>query len=523
MMNYFKSGKNSYSEKIVGQGGGALRSSAVWWLLALISCLYVFVLNGGILFYYDTTSYLGWGTSLVAYLADAIGLPANEVSPPVEGLSSIISETKSTTASTEEPAVFSRSRVFSLVMGLFARLNILEGIVVLNACIVVASVALPVRVFARSFSSDLPVARAVAISLLVASLGSLPFYVAYLMPDIFTPVLLLVIATLTAFSNKMNWMEITFAFALGAFAMLTHASNIAITMILLPAVGCLSLVVDRKRRFVAPIFVLLLVGLGVGEQSAFRTAFKSRLGNEVLFLPHLTARLIADEVGFDFLTNNCPDNDIQTCVLFDALSKSSDPMRLTASNIVFHRSPELGSFRLMSSEDKAKVAQNQVRFFSEVLSDYPVRTIVAFLKNIAAQIKLNSVAMTLQSLEIVRKLDGVSGLAVGEFREGYLTKDLFWLKPANTAHQVLYMVSFVVALTLLFLPRILNGRSKTLIIMIGLGVLANAFVMGGVSQPAARYGSRVIWLLPLAAMLSIFFSSFVFGPSNASSSPRKRD
>ena len=226
--------------------------------------------------------------------------------------------------------------------------------------------------------------------------------------------------------------------------------------------------------------------------------------------------MIQDKIGYDYLTKNCPDSEIPTCVLFDALSKSDDPMRLTASHIVFHHSPGLGSFRLMSTEDQANVAQNQVGFFFDVLLEYPVRTTFAFLKNIAKQVKLNSVDMTLQTPEIVRALEGVSGLAVDEFQEGYLTKDLFWLKPVSAAHQVLYAVSFLIILVMLVWPRALNGRAKVLVTMIGIGVLANAFVMGGVSQPATRYGSRVIWLLPLAAMFCLFFSSLVFGPSKSS-------
>ena len=31
------------------------------------------------------------------------------------------------------------------------------------------------------------------------------------------------------------------------------------------------------------------------------------------------------------------------------------------------------------------------------------------------------------------------------------------------------------------------------------GILINAFVCGAVSQPAERYGARVIWLLPFVA------------------------
>jgi len=453
---------------------------------------------------------------LIGHFVDVPSQAAVEVAPAVEEVSKVAGTQTPVPAPKEPAPSFSRSRIFSITLAVFAFVNMLEFATVLNAIVVVAAVALPVRIFARCYSPEMPVARTTAISLVVASLGSLPFYVAFLMPDIFAPVLFVMIATLTAFAGKMKWSEIAFAFVLGAFAILTHASNIAISTVLLPAAVVFSLLIERKRRFVVPIFVLLLIGLGIGEQMAFRTAIKSSSGKEVSFLPHLTARLIQDEIGFDYLENNCPDVDIPACALFDALSKSDDPMRLTASHIVFHRSPELGSFRLMSSEDQIKVAKNQVPFFFDVLREYPVRTTYSFLKNITRQVRMTSVEMTLQTPEMIQKLAGDSGLATGEFQEGRLTKNWAWLKPVSAAQQVLYSVSFVMLLFMLVWPGALNGRAKVLIAMLGLSVLANALIMGGISQPAMRYGSRVIWLIPLAAALGLFFSPLFGGRKNLS-------
>lgn len=503
-MDQNKPHKVLIKNKFISREGGAISSDILWYLVAMLACLYVVILNGGILFYYDTASYLGWGESLIEHIVDVSRETSTDLAP--------VTEEPSNTAGSQSPVAaaaapsFSRSRIYSITLAVFAFVNKLEFIAILDALVVVAAVVLPVRVFARNYSPELPVARTTALSLLVASLGSLPFYVAYLMPDIFAPVLFVTIATLTAFAGRMKWSEISFAFILASFAVLTHASNIAIAAVLLPSVVLFSFLIERKRRLVAPIIVLLLIGLGIGEQVAFRTAIKSNSGKEVSFLPHLTARLIQDEIGFDYLKDRCPDASVPTCALFDALTKSDNPMRLTASHIVFQRSPELGSYRLMSSEDQIKVAQNQVPFFFDVLGKYPVRTTYAFIKNIAAQVGLNSVDMTLQSPQIVRALGGVSGLAIGEFQEGRLTKNLIWLKPVNAAQQVLYIISFIILLFMIIWPRALNGRTRVLVAMLGLSVLANALIMGGISQPATRYGSRVVWLIPLAAMFSLFFS-----------------
>ena len=63
----------------------------------------------------------------------------------------------------------------------------------------------------------------------------------------------------------------------------------------------------------------------------------------------------------------------------------------------------------------------------------------------------------------------------------------------------------VVALSLLALAwgwRDLPWRSKQLVILVIFGVLLNA-VTGPISEPAPRYGARVMWLIPLMAFLLV--------------------
>ena len=54
---------------------------------------------------------------------------------------------------------------------------------------------------------------------------------------------------------------------------------------------------------------------------------------------------------------------------------------------------------------------------------------------------------------------------------------------------------------LLLAPRGLPASARVFGAMVLVGVLANALVCGGISQPATRYGARVAWLLPLTAVL----------------------
>jgi hypothetical protein len=81
----------------------------------------------------------------------------------------------------------------------------------------------------------------------------------------------------------------------------------------------------------------------------------------------------------------------------------------------------------------------------------------------------------------------------------------------NKVHSTLYIVSLAVIALLTLWPGALPTQMRAFVVIILLGILANAFLCGGLSQPATRYGARVIWLLPLAASLCVLHSAFLVG------------
>jgi hypothetical protein len=115
-----------------------------------------------------------------------------------------------------------------------------------------------------------------------------------------------------------------------------------------------------------------------------------------------------------------------------------------------------------------------------------------------------SVGMTLQSDAIVERLDGLPGLALGPFGHGRLTADPDWLAVVNPLQAVLYGVSAILLLAALA-SQAVPWEVKLFVAMVVLGILVNAFVCGALSQPATRYGARVIWLLPTTAVLAASF------------------
>ncbi len=468
----------------------------LWLALAVLAACSVLMLNGRPLFYFDTIGYIDQGRSALADLGLTARTAGTETAAgPATGA-----------VAAPRTVDGSRSAVYAVLSGILAELGALEGLLVLNVVAVLVALWLPMRVARRRWEGLAPLPKLVALPVIAASAGALPFYVAYLMPDTFAPVLIIVAATLTVFGRDMRPGEIVLALALGGLAVTSHLSHLAIAALMVPAALLFAPILSRRRWWLPPLLVLVIPLIGLAEQRALRITAQAVAKSEVVIKPYIIARLIQDGPGLAYLDRHCPDAAIPACALHEALSRSSDPRRLTASHIVFETSANLGSFRLLDPVAQKAVSDSQTGFFRAVLSEAPVATVMAILGNTFRQAGMVSVNMTLPTASIIARHDGVSGLASGAFGGGRITADTGWLGPVTALHQAVYLAALLVIVALVLVPGRVPAEIRALAVLLCLGILANAVVCGGISQPATRYGARVIWLVPLAATILVLFA-----------------
>ena len=467
-----------------------LRAGWIWRPAAVLAALlWVFAANGGPLVYFDSLGYLAQGHTLMRVL-----LP-EPAAPPEAGAGT---EGQDRDTAGAAAVNLSRSVVYPAVLGLFDRLRALAAYVPVAALWVLLTTWLAVRPLRRQFApadTDPPL---VALPLIVAGAGALPFYVAYVMPDIFAPTLILAAATLTVFGRGMYGWEIALAALIMIAAILMHPSHLLIAIGLVPVALVLGLVTGLRRWWVGPLVLALAAGVGVAERILVPVAATKIAKVEVIYYPILTARAIVDGPGWDYLVRRCPDEAIPTCALYAELSRPGDPYRMTESHIAFETSEQLGSYQLLDPETRRRIGQSQTAFFLDVVRADPLGMAWALLGHTLEQARANSIEMTIASPEVVERARD-AGL-VGTSR---LTAGRGWIPAVEIAQTALYLVALVTVLVLLFWPR-MPVALRALAIFVLLGILDNAFVCGGVSQPANRYGGRVIWLLPwLATLLAL--------------------
>lgn len=467
------------------------RARAAFWLAAAFAGLFsVLVLNGRPLFYFDTVGYVSQGSAALVQLglseAPQTGSTGRK-SPKAEGAVKTVDG--------------SRSPFYSLLAGIFDRLGMLEALLIVNVAALVLSVTLLARQIVSRHLTGVNWVTVAALPLVVACFGALPFFAAYLMPDLLTSVMILTFATLAIFGPGMRRAELVLAYGAGSFAIISHLSHFPIGGLIFLGALPLAWLTGQRRWWLGPMVIALVLVTAYAQQKTFRVMSRAVAHSEVTIRPFLTARLIQDGPGYDYLAAHCPDVAIDTCPLWTALQRSDDPYRLTASHITFETSAKLGSFLLMTPDEQKAVADAQVSFFKAVLIESPGGVLAAFVRNSLHQAGMFSVNMTLPTEKIAMRNTGVTGALSGPLAPGRVRYDGTWLNGLTEAQGTLYAASLGFGVMLMLLPGALPGNIRLLALMILGGVLANALVCGGISQPATRYGARVIWLLPHLAVL----------------------
>ena len=106
----------------------------------------------------------------------------------------------------------------------------------------------------------------------------------------------------------------------------------------------------------------------------------------------------------------------------------------------------------MTAEDQQAVALEQRKFFLRVLAARPFNTVFALGRNATKQLVTNSVVMTLPNEAVIRNTKSLSGLPEERLKvidNTLLAPDQPWLKPTDTVHSVIYLISTVVVIGLL--------------------------------------------------------------------------
>ena len=322
----------------------------------------------------------------------------------------------------------------------------------------------------------------------LAAGSTAPWFGALLMPDLLAPALVLATALL-GFTAPGRGERIALQ-ALAAFAMAAHPSHLLLGLVLPAVVAALRGTAWR---------CLMPAGLAVALLVAGNWVLHGRPALSPYGAVFPLARLVADGPAARTIAARCPEAGWMLCRWAGRLPADSDDFLWTGDGPVW------------SSDGPVALAPEASAILIETLRREPLGVLRAALANGWRQLLRNRVGDVLGP-------ENLAGSVGKELALGFPAAEQERFAAGLQARGLLPMLAApLLALHPLVL---LLGAAGTLVggwrawragdrAMLGLvacvlvGVAVNALVTGALSGPHDRYGARIAWLLPLAALLAL--------------------
>jgi hypothetical protein len=347
-----------------------------------------------------------------------------------------------------------------------------------------------------------------------ALLSPLPFFVSFLMPDVFASIGILMAASLLAVYGPLTWPAYLAAFVLLSAAVVVHDTHVLIVGALLALAGGSNLIARRWLNWRGMVVIGLAIATALVAQAMFSTVVRRVVGAPPLRPPFLMARMIEDGPGYRYLRTTCPANGLVACQFLERLPHP-------AYVFLWERGPD-GVFANAQPEQRRQLSAEEMRFVLAVLAYDPWGELLASLKSVG------TLLTTLRLDEFQYHPEYKEGFAVKippeHFQRMQGTAAYRGTMPVR-AFATLSLVALLIGATTLAAV-LAWGRTRTslepavarLTAWIVAGTLVNAAICGVLSGVYPRLGVRTVWLIPFAAVLVVI--ALLMPPKRSAPGPR---
>jgi hypothetical protein len=325
---------------------------------------------------------------------------------------------------------------------------------------------------------------------------ALPWFAAQLMPDIFTPILVLALALLVLVPERLSHRERIWLVIFAAFMIAAHQSHLLLAfgllLILLPLRGrfgaATSLGLRDLLMTITPLMLAATAMVAVNVVGVGRVSL-SPYGNVFLL-----ARVIYDGPGMDVLRLDCPQTHWRLCAFVDQFPPGSDDFLWREDGPLANA----GGPKVVSIDADAIIAS--------AIRAAPGTELRAFLGNALQQLTRFASGYGLQpwpstvTPRIERDFSRFEIAAYAASRQTQGTLGIpAWMQALHSAVAILGVLACCATLPIaLRRQHVVAG----FVIAVLLALLGNAAITGGLSGPHDRYQSRIMWLAPLTALLA---------------------
>jgi hypothetical protein len=323
-----------------------------------------------------------------------------------------------------------------------------------------------------------------------------PFSAALLMPDIFAPMVVLGLFLLGFGGAALTRLERGYLVALVALGIAAHLAHLPLALGL-----CGVALLMRFWRYPARLVAMALpVVIAVAALLATNTIGHGRIALSPSGSVFLLARLQEDGPAAAVLKARCPDAGWYLCAFTDRLPMPANDF-LWAPDSPVNRDAT-GAPRFLGG---MLLAPEAGQIVAETLRVAPLGVARAMAGNMLAQLGSFGIGDTLDNAHFAvavrpRIEQGFSAHELAAFDQARQTQGA--LKDALMPFNPFHLLVVVLALPLLVWAAWRGqGLSLAFALFLLAAMLGNALICGGLSAPHPRYGARIMWLLPVAALL----------------------
>jgi len=349
----------------------------------------------------------------------------------------------------------------------------------------------------------------VALSLFLTLTTSLPWFVGLLIPDIFTALLVLGFL-LTAFSWEKFSPVIKALLLLSLTIFISfHYSHLPLTLAALVTLGVLAALGWRPSGKLWPRFAVI-AGAGALATAAFLISNVIAFGTPSLSQgsnAFLLGRLLDEGIGMEVIREECPERGWRICEEIDDLEQhiawnaaQPDPTLNPVSNYFIWQGPlqRMGWFREYNDEASEIIAMSLARAPGRALAD----AITNSLRQMVDVHVGDAVVKLPPDVYVFDVLDEFFGPGMREAsRASAQMQGTIPFDQMNFVFDVVVILSLApLAMTLVFGYR-RDREMFYLVLALLLLLAANAAATSALSGVYERYQARLVWMMPMFAML----------------------
>jgi hypothetical protein len=339
---------------------------------------------------------------------------------------------------------------------------------------------------------------------LLSFLTGLSWFVSLILPDIYGPVLYLSIYLLVFAPETLSRGEHLTVVLMTWWSVASHVTHLIVACGLCAALA-LPLLFRRaaaRQRFRAVGGVAMIVVVAAGAHMALHAYLYGKPSLNGERPPFLTARVIVDGPGRWYLQHRCEHEKLVTC---NYLKDFPNDVNAFLWNLD-------GIWQTASRATREQLRQEEMSIVWGTVRTYPREEALISATHFREQLTTFDLGDYGPNAWVLQVFDKVLPGSQSSYLRSRQARDALPDDFSTTAQNSTLIVSL--AFIGVFGPSVWRRRRSRLIglsAVVAFVLIANAFVTGVLSSVAARYESRVIWLLPfLAALFALEWLDYKF-------------